>query len=159
MTIDFEDIQPAPRKLTPAEVEDQFRELLQAAMTKSAHTTESLSLQLGMTARNLRRILNGQQKLTTAILIHLGDALGIDTTRATCAIVQFGNWRIYYDAALGIAADILRPVVEWINQYSTAPIEPLHPIASGQLVKLVGERIVKHHEDLCARRRSLDDPD
>lgn len=159
MTIDFEDTDPVPRKLTSAEEEDQFRDLLQSAMAKSTHTAESLSRQLGMTARNLRRILNGQQKLTTAMLIDLGDALGIDTTRAMCAILQFGDWRTYDDVTLGIAVDLLRPVVQRINETLTTPIEPLHPKALGQMGIWVGDRLVRHAAEVCARRQSLDDPD
>lgn len=156
MTIDFSDAAGAPRQLTSAEVEAQFRALFQSEIVKSTHTAASMSRQLGMTARNLRRILNGEQKLCAAMLVDIGQVLGIDIMRATIAIARFGDWRAYGDATLIIAVDLLKPVVQMVNEQATISLEPLHPKAIGQLSRWIAETVIKHQLELCARREELD---
>lgn len=134
-------IEPGKR-LTATQVEDQFRELFQAELAKSAHTIESVARQLGMTGRNLQRILNGQQKLTAGMLVDIGNALAIDKTRATVAVERFSDWRAYYDATLIIAVDLLKPVVETVNQLTTTPLDPLHPKAIEQLSTWIAETVI-----------------
>lgn len=148
-------IEPGKR-LTATQVEDQFRELFQTELAKSAHTVESVARQLGMTGRNLQRILNGQQKLTAGMLVDIGNALAIDKTRAAVAVERFSDWRAYYDATLIIAVDLLKPVVETVNQLTTTPLDPLHPKAIEQLSTWIAETVIKHQHQVCARREELE---
>ena len=75
---------PQGRQTTPAlqrkgeRVEDQFRLLFQAELMNSTQSVDTIAKELGMTSRNLQRIIYGQQKLTAANLVEIGDALSID---------------------------------------------------------------------------------
>ncbi len=146
-----------PQELTKGErVEEHFRQLFQNEMTRSAQSVETVAKKLGMTRRKFQRIIYGQTKITAANLVEIGDALAIDKSRATIAVERFQDWRCYYDPALMIAVDLIKPVVEMINHLSTTSLEPLHPKAAEQLSKRVAETVIKHQIQLCARREKLD---
>ena len=143
-------------RLSPEEVVAQFRELFQAELARSPGTLESTARCLGMTARNLQRILNGQQKLTASMLVDFGNVLALDKSRATMAIERFSDWRAYYDPTMIIAVDLLKPVVEKIHELTTTSMEPLHPKAVEQLSRWIAEIVIKHQLQICARREELE---
>lgn len=143
-------------RLSPDEVVAQFRELFQAEMARSPETLESTARCLGMTGRNLQRILTGQQKLTASLLVDFGNVLSLDKSRATMAIERFADWRAYYDPTVIIAVDLLKPVVEMIHALTTTALEPLHPKAVEQLSRWIAEIIIKHQLQICARREALE---
>lgn len=153
---------PQGRQTTPPlqskgeRVADQFRLLFQAELMNSTQSVDTIAKKLGMTSRNLQRIIYGQQKLTAANLVEIGDALSIDKARATVAVERFQDYRMYYDAALTIAVNLIKPVVEMINHHATTSLEPLHPKAAAELANRVGETVIMNQVQLCARREKLD---
>lgn len=141
-------------RLSPAEVEDQFRQLFQHHLERRQITLAQAAGRMRMSPRNLQRILAGDQRLTTQLLIEFGNALELDKSRAVIAIERFRDWRTYYDPTLESAVDLLRPVIERINQAGGVS-EPLHPKAIEQLASWVAEVIVKHQEQVARRREEI----
>lgn len=158
MDLFFSEEQPSvePTGLTPAQVEDEFRKLFQHVLANSPKSLASVADALGMTPRNLRRLLGGHHKLTTQILVELGNVLGIDKTRAVVASERFKDWQTYNDPTLIIAVDLLKPVVDTINDSSRHPLEPLHPKAVEQLAKWIAQTVVEHQARISARREQME---
>ena len=145
----------AVERLSSERVDEQFRQLFQKHLLQSDLTLPTVADRLGMSPRNLQRILSGAQKMTTQLLVDFGNALEIDKTRAVVAIERFQDWRTYYDPTLIMAVDLLRPVVEMVNRQSTKALEPLHPKAIQQLAGWISETVIRHHEEVSAFREDI----
>ena len=149
----------AVERLSWERVEEQFRQLFQNHLLQSRQSVPLVAARLGMSARNLHRILSGAQKMTTQLHVQLGKALGIDITRAVVAIAGFKDWRTYYDSTLIIAVDLLIPVIEMINERSPGGVDRLHPKAIQQLAGWISETVIRHHEEVSAFREDINFPE
>lgn len=145
----------AVERLSWERVEEQFRQLFQNHLLQSHQSVPLVAARLGMSARNLHRILSGAQKMTTQLHVELGKALGIDITRAVVAVEGFKDWRAYYDPTLIIAVDLLIPVIKMINERSPGGVDRLHPKAIQQLAGWISETVIRHHEEILALREDI----
>lgn len=142
--------------LSPEEVEDQYRQLFREALKRSSFSLEGLARELDMGERNLQRILSGKYQLKTTVMFAICMVLGIDKSRACIAIERFGNWEFYDDPGVMIAVDLIRPVVENINNATSNSLEPLHPKATVQLSNWIAETVITHQSQVCARREDIE---
>lgn len=142
------------QRLSPTAVEEQFRILFHNHIEERQITLGKAAERMEMSPRNLQRILAGDQKMTTQLLVELGNAFAIDKSRAVVAIERFQSWQAYYDPTLITAVDLLRPVVERINARGGVA-EPLHPKAIEQLANWIADVIIDHQEQIARRREEI----
>lgn len=143
-------------RLSPDQVEEQFRELFQAEQAASQLSVAEVARRVGLSKRSYQRLLAGETRFTAALLVSIGNALGINKSRATFVVEHFQDWRRYSDPTLIVAFDLIKPVVAMIIEAGSPALEPLHPQANEQLAKWISLMIIEHHEKVCARRAELD---
>lgn len=107
---------------------------------------------LGISRRQLGRMLSGHRPLRLAELRALTDLLGIDRARATIAIEVIGDWQCYDDPGLNIVARLLHPVVSKLRERSDFPIEPLTMPAQDRLSDWLADTIITNEEQIRNRR-------
>ena len=143
-------------KLTPEQVEEQFRELYQAEQASFELSVADVARRIGLSKRSYQRLLAGETRFIAALLVAIGNALGINKSRATFVVEHFQDWRRYSDPTLIVAFDLIKPVVAMIIESGSPAIEPLQPQVNEQLAKWISLMIIEHHEKVCARRAELD---
>lgn len=100
--------------------------------------------------------MTGETRFTAALLVSIGNVLGVNKSRATFVVEHFQDWRRYSDPTLVVAFDLIKPVVAMIIESGSPALHPLQPQANEQLAKWNSLMIIEHHEKVCARRAELD---
>lgn len=113
---------------------------------------EGLAQKMGISRRQLGRMLSGRRPLRLAELRALTDLLGIDRARASVAIELLGDWRYYDDPGLNIVMRLLPPVVAKLSERADFPIEILTETAQERLSDWLADTIITNEEQIRNRR-------
>ena len=126
--------------------------LLRHHIELNSRSLSHLAGLLGISRRQLGRMLGGQRPLRVVELRALTDLLGIDCARASVAIEVMGDWRSYDDPGLCIIMHMLKSVITGLNDKAHIPIEPLTKPAENTLSKWLVDIIVANQEQILRRR-------
>ena len=107
---------------------------------------------LGISRRQLGRMLSGKRPLRLAELRALTDLLGIDRARASVAIEVIGDWQCYDDPGLNIVMKLIHPVVSRLRDRADFPIELLPETAQERLSNWLADTIITNEEQIRNRR-------
>lgn len=129
-----------------------FLDLIQHHVDQDPRPLSDLAALLGISRRQLGRILGGKRPLRLAELRTLTDLLDIDRARATVAIEVIGDWRSYDDAGLSVVMCLLKPVVMKLRERADFPIEPLTKPAQDTLSDWLADSIITNEEQIRHRR-------
>jgi hypothetical protein len=149
----------ATNELEPASCSDPrshaFLALIRHHVELDSRSLSQLAGLLGISRRQLGRMLDGQRPLRVAELWALTDLLEIDCGRASVAIEVMGDWRSYDDAGLCIVMQMLKSVVNGLNDKAHIPIEPLTKPALNTLSNWLTDTIIANQEQILRRREAF----
>lgn len=131
---------------------DAFLALIRHHIVKGARSISELAEILGISRRQLGRMLSGRRPLRLSELRTITDLLGIDRARATFAIEIIGDWQCYDDPELGLVMQLMRPVVAKLSERADFPIEPLTQKAEDRLSDWLVRTIITNEEQIRNRR-------
>lgn len=131
---------------------DAFLALIRHHIAKDARSISDLAEILGVSRRQLGRMLSGRRPLRLSELRPITDLLGIDRARATFAIEIMGDWQCYDDPELGLMMQLMKPVVAKLIERAKFPIEPLTQKAEDRLSDWLVRTIITNEEQIRNRR-------
>jgi transcriptional regulator with XRE-family HTH domain len=134
---------------------DAILALLRHHIDLDSRSLSQLAGQLGISRRQLGRILGGQRPLRVVDLRALTDLLEIDCARASVAIEVMGDWHSYDDPGLCIVMQMLNSVVTGLNDKAHIPIEPLTKPAQNTLANWLIDTIIANQEQILRRREAF----
>jgi len=137
------------RRLTDA---DAYLALINQRAEKDPRPHYEIAELLGVSRRQLGRMLGGHRPLRLAELNALTKLFEIDHARATIAIEVMGNWQSYDDPSLSLVIRLLRPVVLKLGERADFPIEPLTDPAQDKLSDWLADTIIANEAQIRNRR-------
>ena len=143
---------PCESHRTLAPRTDAFLALIQHHIAKDARSISDLAEILGISRRQLGRMLSGRRPLRLSELRTITDLLGIERARATFAIEIIGDWQAYNDPELGLVMQLMKPVVAKLIDRANFPIEPLTQKAEDRLSDWLVRTIITNEEQIRNRR-------
>ncbi len=137
---------------TPDARADAYLALINHHVEKDPRPHCEIAELLGVSRRQLGRMLGGQRPLRLAELKALTEMFEIDHARATIAIEVMGDWESYDDPALSLIIRLLKPVVLKLGERADFPIEPLTNPAQDTLSDWLANTIIANEEQIRNRR-------
>ncbi len=134
---------------------DAFLALIRHHVDKDRRTLSDLAELLGISRRQLGRILDGKKPMRLAELRALTDMLGIDRARATVAIEMMGDWQSYDDPGLCIVMRMLKPVVTKLCERADFSLEPLTEPAQDTFTDWLADSIITNEVQIRDRRNAF----
>ena len=131
---------------------EAFLALINHHVGNDSRSMSDLAEILGISRRQLGRMLSGSRPLRIAELRSLTDLLGIDRARATVAIEVIGDWQSYDDPGLNVAMRLLQPVVSKLRERADFAIQPLTKPAQDRLSDWLADTIITNEEQIRLRR-------
>ena len=131
---------------------DAFLALIRHHIAKDVRSISDLAEILGISRRQLGRILSGRRPLRLSELRTLTDLLAIDRARATFAIEVIGDWQCYDDPGLGVVMRLMVPVFAKLSERAKFPIEALTQKAEDRLSDWLAKTIITNEEQIRNRR-------
>jgi hypothetical protein len=129
-----------------------FLALVRHHIELDSRSLSQLAGLLGISRRQLGRMLAGQRPLRLVELRALTDLLEIDCARASVAVEVMGDWRSYDDPGLCIVMQMLKSIVTGLNDKAHIPIEPLTKPALNTLSNWLIDTIIANQEQILRRR-------
>lgn len=143
---------PCESHPTPAPRPDAFLSLIQHHIAKDGRSISDLAEILGISRRQLGRMLSGRRPLRLSELQTITDLLGIERARATFAIEVLGDWQCYDDPEVGLVMQLMGPVVAKLSERANFPVEPLTQKAQDRLSDWLVRSIITNEEQIRNRR-------
>jgi transcriptional regulator with XRE-family HTH domain len=134
---------------------DAFLALINHHVGRGTRPQCDIAQMLGISRRQLGRMLSGRRPIRLGELKSLTDLLGIDRARATVAIEIIGDWQSYDDPGLSIAMGLLVPVVAKLRDRADFTIEPLTRPAQDKLSDWLADTIITNEQQIRNRRDSF----
>lgn len=134
---------------------DAFLALIQHRVGIDARPLCDLAQILGISRRQLGRMLSGRRPIRQGEVKSLTDLLGIDLARATVAIEMIGDWQSYDDPGLSIVMGLLVPVVAKLRDRADFSIERLTRPAQDKLSDWLADTIITNEQQIRNRRDSF----
>ena len=119
---------------------------------KGSRSMSDIAADLGISRRQLGRMLSGRRPLRIAEFRALTHLLQIDRTRAIVAIELIGDWKCYDDPGLNIVMHLLPPVVSKLRDRAEFAIQPLTKPAQNRLSDWLANTIITNEEQIRHRR-------
>lgn len=132
-----------------------FLALINHHIGKDARPMSVLAELMGISRRQLGRMLSGHRPLRIADFQALTDLLGIDRARAIVAIELIGDWQSYDDPGLSIVMCLLPAIVSKLRDRSTFSIQPLPKPAQERLTDWLANSIITNEEQIRSRQDSF----
>jgi|GEM_PF-2262309 len=133
------------------------RALINHHLVKSARSRADVADDLGISRRQLNRILSGKTPLRIEAIVALYDLFGIDRQRALLAIDVLGDWQRYFDTNLGVILQLVQPVLAALDTSAECEIEPLTAPAVARFSEWLAHAIIANEEQIRSRRDSFAD--
>ena len=133
------------------------RALINHHIAKAAQSRADLADELGVSRRQMNRILSGDTPLRLEAIVALYDRLGIDRQRALLAIDVLGDWQRYFDPNLGVILQLVQPVLAALDATAEFAIEPLTGPAVIRFSEWLANAIIANEEQIRSRRDSFAD--
>jgi predicted transcriptional regulator len=140
--------QPDPRS-------DAFLALIRHYVEKDTRTLSELAETLGISRRQLGRVIDGKKPMRLAELRALTDILDIDRARATVAIEMMGDWQSYDDPGLCIVMRMLKSVVTKLHERADFSLEPLTEPAQDKFTDWLADSIITNEVQIRDRRNAF----
>lgn len=137
------------RRLTDA---DAYLALINQRVEKDPRPHCEIAELLGISRRQLGRMLSGHRPLRLAELNALTELFEIDHARATIAIEVMGDWQSYDDPSLSLVIRLLKPVVLKLGERADFPLEPLTDPAQDKLSDWLADTIIANEAQIRNRR-------
>ncbi|MDE2441980.1 MAG: helix-turn-helix transcriptional regulator [Betaproteobacteria bacterium] len=134
---------------------DAFLALIRQHVSQETRSMSDLAEVLGISRRQLGRMLNGLRPLRVAELEALTDLLGIDRARARVAIELIGDWQAYDDPGLGVMMRLLEPVVTRLRDRAEVPVQPLTKPAQERLSIWIADTILTNDGQIRNRQEAF----
>jgi len=133
------------------------RALINHHIGQSSRSIADLAQDLGVSRRQLKRILSGDTPLRLEAIVALYARLGIDRQRALMAIDVLGDWQRYFDTNLGVILQLVQPVLAALDTSAEFAIEPLTGPAVARFAEWLANAIIANEEQIRSRRDSFAD--
>lgn len=134
---------------------DAFLALIKYHVGRDARPLCDIAHMLGISRRQLGRMLSGHRPIRLGEFKTLTDLLGIDRARATVAIEIIGDWQSYDDPGLNIMMGLLVPAVTKLRDRADFTIEPLTRPAQEKLSDWLADSIITNEQQIRNRRDSF----
>lgn len=134
---------------------ESFVALFSHKMRDKKITRNDVASRLQWHRNRLYRVFAQPRGTKAEDLLAISNALDIDHMRATVAIGGFGDWRMYYDSALIIVMDLIKPVVETVDEMTTTSLEPLRSYAKDQFSRWIAETLVNHQQFIGEQQEKI----
>lgn len=134
-----------------------YRALISQHIDASQVSRIKLAAAVGLSRRQLGRILKGLAPLKNELISMLVDVLAIDRARSILAIAVLGDWQRYNDANLGIIVQLIGRTLDRLDARAEFAIEPLTEPAADQIADWIAEVIVTNAEQIRQRRDMIVD--
>jgi transcriptional regulator with XRE-family HTH domain len=133
------------------------RALFNHHIRQGSRSLEDLAAELGISRRQLGRILGGNTPLRLEAIVALSDLLGIDRQRALMAIGVLGDWQRYFDANLEVILQLVQPLLAKLDVQAEFAIEPLSAPAVDLFSNWLADALVANEEQIRRRRDTFTD--
>lgn len=133
------------------------RALINHHIEHGSKSLSDLADELGVSRRQLGRILSGKTPLRLEAIIALNERLGIEHQRALMAIGVLGDWQRYFDSNLGVVLQLVQPVLARLDALAEFAIEPLTQPAAARFADWLANAIIANEEQIRSRRDSFAD--
>lgn len=147
----------APGGCVATAMSNEHRALINHHIAQSGRSREVLANDLGVSRRQLKRLLSGETPLRLEAIVALYAQLGIDRQRALMAIDVLGDWQRYFDTNLGVILQLVQPVLAALDTSAEFAIEPLTGPAVARLADWLANAIIANEEQIRSRRDSFAD--
>lgn len=133
------------------------RALFKHQIRHGTRSLDALAAELGLSRRQLSRILDGSTPMRLEAIVALADLLDVDRERAFMAIAVLGDWQRYFDANLVVILQLVQPLLRRLDQLAEFAIEPLSVPAVERLAQWLADAIVANEEYIRLRRDTFTD--